>query len=157
MLEVWETRNEDVHGKTKSEKQHKRKQKLAEQIRELQKEKAYVRPRDDHIFPEDPEEFIEQSSTNHLANWLRLYRPTIFNSKKEAEKTMSNKIKRITKYFKPAEGYDKRHRQRERTKAEKLRHDAYSKKKRNKTKNPRPKGGLQQNIIQYISLRTDLF
>ena len=90
---------EDVHGKTKTEKQHKRKLKLAEQIRELQQEKEYVRPRDDHIFPEDPEELIEQSSTNHLVNWLRLYRPTIFNSKKEAEKMMSIKIKRITKYF----------------------------------------------------------
>ena len=28
MVEVLETRNEDVHGKTKTEKQHKRKQKL---------------------------------------------------------------------------------------------------------------------------------
>ena len=55
MVEVWEIRNEDVHGKTKTEKQHKRKQKLAEQIRELQKKKEYVRPRDDRIFPEDPE------------------------------------------------------------------------------------------------------
>ena len=75
----------------------KTKLKLVEQIRELQKEKEYERPRDDHIFPEDLEEFIEQSSTTHLANWLRLYLPTIFNSKKEAGKTMSNKIKRITK------------------------------------------------------------
>ena len=142
MMEVWETRNENVHGKAKTEKQHKRKQKLAEQIRELQEEKEYERPRDDHIFPEDPEECIEQSSTNHLVNWLRLYRPTIFNSKKEAEKTMSNKIKRITKYFKTTKGYDKQHKQRERTKVEKLRHDAYSKKKRNKTKNTRPERGL---------------
>ena len=142
MVEVWETRNEDVHGKTKTEKQHKRKLKLADQIRELQKEKEYVRPRDDHIFPEDLEEFIERSSPNHLANWIGIYRPTIYNSKKEAEKTMSNKIKRITKYFKTAMGYDKRHRQRERTKAEKLRHDAYSKKKRNKKQNTRPTGGL---------------
>ena len=34
--------------KDKTEKQHKRKLKLAEQIRELQKEKEYVRPRDEH-------------------------------------------------------------------------------------------------------------
>ena len=37
VVTVWKTQNEDVHGKTKTEKQQKRKQKLAEQIRELQK------------------------------------------------------------------------------------------------------------------------
>ena len=85
----------------------------------LQHNTKHVRPRDDHIFPEDPEECIEQSSTNHLANWLRMYRPTIFNSKKETEKLcqiISNEL-RGKVLFKTTEGYDKRHRLRERTKA----------------------------------------
>ena len=47
MIEVWEIRNQDVHGKNKTEKQHRRKPKLAEQIWDLQKEKEYVRPRDE--------------------------------------------------------------------------------------------------------------
>ena len=153
MVEVWETRNEVVHGKTKTEKQHKpkrkRKRKLAEQIRELQKEKEYVRPRDDHIFQKDPEEFIERSSPNHLENWLRIYRSTIFNSKKEAEKTMSNKIKRITKYLKTTQGYDKRHRQRERTKAEKLRHDAYPQKEKEQETEHAPNRRL---VAEYITV-----
>ena len=56
MVEVWETRNQDVRDKKSPEKQeHRRKQKFVD----LQKEKEYV---------QDPEQFIEQSSTNHLEN-----------------------------------------------------------------------------------------
>jgi len=66
---------------------------------------------------------------------------------------MSNKIKRITKYFKTTKGYDKRHRKRERTKAEKLRYDAYTRKeKEKKTKDPCPNRGLQQNIMLLYGL-----
>ena len=70
VAEVWDTRNEDVHGKNKTEKQHRRKQKLAKQMRDLQKEKEYIlydHDRDDHIFPEDPEQLIEQISSTNTA------------------------------------------------------------------------------------------
>lgn len=106
---------------------------------------------------QDAEALIEQSSNNHLENWLRLYRPTIFYSKKEAKSTITNTTKRITQYFKTTEGYHKRHRQRERIKAEKSRHSAYGKKYRNKTKNMRPIGGLQQNITHNILFRMNSF
>ena len=93
VAEVWDTRNEDVHGKNKTEKQHRRKQKLAEQIRDLQKEKEYARPRDDDIFPEDPEQFIEQSSTNHLANWLRIrYIDQRFSTARKEQKKLCHNI-----------------------------------------------------------------
>ena len=68
---------------------------------------------------------------------------------------MPNTIKRITKYFKTTKRYDKRRIQRERTKVEKIRHDAYNKKKR-KQGNAAPK---QRPAAEYITvpLRTDLF
>jgi len=81
--------------RTKPQNDTDENKKLAEQIRDLQKEKEYVQPRDDHIFPEDPEQFIEQSSTNHLANWLRIYPPTIFNSK--ICQIISNELRRTLK------------------------------------------------------------
>ena len=96
MVEAWETRNDDVHGtllRTKPKKKHRRKPKLAEQIRDLQKEKEYARPRDDDIFPEDPEQFIEQSSTNHLANWLRIrYIDQRFSTARKEQKKLCHNI-----------------------------------------------------------------
>lgn len=88
-----------------------------------------------NTFPRGPRTVyrtIEHEPPSKLASYIR-YRPTLFNSKKEAEKTMANNCKRITTYFKT---YDKRHRQRERTKADNLdtMHAAKRKERRQRTR-----------------------
>ena len=50
MIDLWELRNEDVHGKEQVTKQQKRKAKAAINMRALHKLEEIARPRDSMLF-----------------------------------------------------------------------------------------------------------
>ena len=82
---LWETRNSEVHGQTETE-QHEcllRRQRTV--IKNLIDRKPYCLPSDEFLFPTDPQELLQKTSTTELGNWILTRRPAILNSQKQAK------------------------------------------------------------------------
>ena len=70
VINLWEMRNEEVHGATKSEQQNKLLSKQKEKITEILELKTKCLARDHFTFPEDPNKLLKESSASRLATWL---------------------------------------------------------------------------------------
>ena len=70
MIDLWEMRNEDVHGKEEVTKQQKRKAKAAITVRALHKLEEIARPSDSMLFYQDVEKEIEQGTAVKLEGFI---------------------------------------------------------------------------------------
>ena len=66
MIDLWEMRNKEVHGKEEVEKQQKRKDKTAISGRTLYEQKDQSRPRDPYIFYHNVEKEIKKATAAQL-------------------------------------------------------------------------------------------
>ena len=60
MIDLWEMRNEEVHGKEEATIQQKRKEKAAITVQALHKLKEQARPSDTNLFCQDVEATIKR-------------------------------------------------------------------------------------------------
>lgn len=131
-MELWEQRNQDVHGKTEAQQQSRQLQKLRIEIRKLHDQRDQTRPSDDFIFHDDLEGFLETTTTTRAANYISSTKRIILHSVAAAAKAAVNKTKNILDWFKPVdpEGINRIRKR----KHYQLVHDAFSKKKKRKLK-----------------------
>ena len=99
MIDLWEMRNEDVHGKEEVTKQQKRKAKAAISVRSLYKLGEISRPSDSMLFYWDVEREIEQGTAAKLERFIAIKTRPIHNSVKEwADRAISG-AKLIVRWF----------------------------------------------------------
>ena len=67
MIDLWNLRNEEVHGKTANEKEQKRKHRLVKKIDKCLAKIPEMRPSDRYLMPKNRETFIESLTSNDLA------------------------------------------------------------------------------------------
>jgi len=82
-IDLWETRNEEVHGKTIEQQERTRKTKLRIEVSKLNALKDKARPSDMCLFHENEEEYLEQSTAQMISTWVSSHRKAILNSVKK--------------------------------------------------------------------------
>ena len=99
MLELWELRNDEVHGKEEAAIEHKRKERAAMTVRELHKLEEHARPSDSNLFYSDVEETIERVTASTLEAFIAMKTRAINNSVSEWTKRSTGKCKSIVDWF----------------------------------------------------------
>merc|ERR1712151_1368929 len=89
-------RNKQVHGGTDSERQRIMKQRQVLEFKRLMSYRKDVRPSDLGFFPEDEEEFIEQSTVQQLRDYIAMHRKIFENSKRQWKKRSVEGVPSIT-------------------------------------------------------------
>ena len=77
MIDLWNLRNEEVHGKTANEKEQKHKHQLLKKIDKCFAKIPEMQPSDRCLMPENRETFVESSTSNDLAEWLASHQKMI--------------------------------------------------------------------------------
>ena len=133
MIDLWNLRNEDVHGKTVNEREQKHKHRLLKKIDECFAKITEMRPSNRCLMPENRDDFVESLTSNDLAEWLDSHHKMINNSIEKWKKRSEKGSRNIGDWVKTVSAKNKeileniytRHRYR-------LMHDAWNKKKRRK-------------------------
>ena len=99
MIDLWETRNEEVHGKEEATKQQKRKDKAVITVRALHKLEKQARPSDSILFYSDVEEEIEHATAAKLEEFIAMKTRPIHNSVGEWAKQSTDKVKSIVDWI----------------------------------------------------------
>ena len=91
MIDLWEMRNEEVHGKEEATKQQKRKDKAAITVRTLHKLEEQARPSDSFLFYSDVEAEIKNATAAKLEAFIAMKTRPIHNSvRKWAKRSTDN-------------------------------------------------------------------
>jgi hypothetical protein len=80
IIELWKIRNDEVHGKTKELQEKRRKYRLVDKVKHLNKQKNNARPADMGLFHENIDRYIEESTARTLANYISSHSKAIKNS-----------------------------------------------------------------------------
>ena len=129
MIVLWETRNEELHRKSKSEQSTRLLQRQKAMISKLLSMKTKCMSRDHFLFPSDPSSLLEETSTTKLANWIATRTQLIKVSVQQALKLDIQNTNPLTKWFTPRNTSKPQKMQWHRNR---LLHDPYNKKKRHK-------------------------
>ena len=130
VINLWEMRNEEVHGATKSEQQNKLLVKQKEKIVEILELKPKCLARDHFLFPDDPKELLKETSTSRLATWLATRTKAIKESIRNAQLKDVQFTDTLHRWFQPS-NYSKE-KNRQQWFWDRLLHDPYNKKKKRK-------------------------
>ena len=95
IIELWEQRNKDLHGRTDKEAEKLRKEKLIEKARGLNSLRKDVRPIDRWLFHNNFEQFITRSSSNQILHWISFNERAIKNSVKQWSKHNNKGVQSI--------------------------------------------------------------
>eukprot|EP00751_Fragilariopsis_kerguelensis_P005670 CAMPEP_0170792288 /NCGR_PEP_ID=MMETSP0733-20121128/21784_1 /TAXON_ID=186038 /ORGANISM="Fragilariopsis kerguelensis, Strain L26-C5" /LENGTH=98 /DNA_ID=CAMNT_0011140647 /DNA_START=391 /DNA_END=684 /DNA_ORIENTATION=+ len=95
MIDIWEMRNEEVHGKEEATKQQKRKDKAAITVRALHKLEEQACPSDSILFYSDVEEEIEHATAAKLEGFVAMKTRPIHNSVRKWAKRSTDNVKSI--------------------------------------------------------------
>ena len=159
MIELWELRNTEVHGKEENHKQKVRKDRASKIVRELHGQQDLTRPSDGHLFHPNVDEYIEESEAIQLKTYVQIHTAPIMSSIKKWAENSTKRVETIMRWFQPEteEGLIRIFsRQRNG-----LMYDAYSKKKRRKKM--KNKGGTgeptwsQVSLTGFLSLQQNLY
>ena len=153
-IELWELRNEEVHGKTNEQQQRRRKERLCIEVRALHAMKDKVRPSDSYLFHPDVEEYLEAATASTIANYIVSHRKYILGSVDKWAKKAADKTRSILNWFVPKldGGIERLHK----TQRDKFIHDAYNKKKRRKQKAVTC-NLTQSSISAFVTLNQNLY
>jgi len=83
MLDLWEMRDEKVHGKEETTKQQKRKDKVAITVQALHKLEEQARPSNSNLFYQGAENTIKLVSTATLEGFIAMKTRPVNNSVRE--------------------------------------------------------------------------
>ena len=152
VITLWETRNAEVHGQTETEQKAHLLQRHRTVIKDLLARQPYCLPRDEFLFPQDPQALLQKTSTTELGNWIITRRPAILNSQKQAKERALANTKYITNWFHPLQQRLQKVKQ---WHHDKLLFDPFHKKKRHKEQQPQNTPApytRQHHITRYFSL-----
>jgi hypothetical protein len=100
---MWDLRNKVVHGEDSKTRQIACRRQLAIKLRHLHTQRDQTLHTDRDIFigddPEALETYIENSNVNHIANWLKLWKPVIIDSVKTAKALAIQSVRPMRDYF----------------------------------------------------------
>ena len=99
MIELWEMRNEEVHGKEAASIEQKRKERAAITVRELHKLEEQSRPSDSILFYQDVEATIKRVPAATLEAFIAMKTKSINNSVREWAKRSTGKCKSIVDWI----------------------------------------------------------
>ena len=80
MIDLWEMRNDEVHGKKAASREQKRKERAAITVRELHKLEEQARPNDSNLFYRDVEATIKRVTATTLEAFIPMKTKAINNS-----------------------------------------------------------------------------
>ena len=104
-LDLWQQRNELVHGIEWSQQQQRKKARCQQEIIQLHHLRPQMQPKDHYMLlgSEDHEidTFCENKTASYLSNWLQTWRPSIRHSVKQAKRASIANVKAIYEYFRP--------------------------------------------------------
>ena len=83
MIELWEMRNDEVHGKEAASIEHKRKERAAITVRALHKLEEQARPSDSILFYQDMEATLKRVPAASLEAFIAMKTKAINNSVRE--------------------------------------------------------------------------
>ena len=83
LIQLWEIRNEEVHGKTNERNVTLQKKKLTIETKMLNSMKNEVIPGNQFLFHKNVDEFIEKLSAKRIGSWVCRHRNAIKNSVKK--------------------------------------------------------------------------
>ena len=146
-IALWEQRNKEIHDP--SNELHLEKQRLAKATRKLHNLRHKAQFKDAALFPENVEQFIETSTVHRLKEYIAMNKQAILKSVKKAGKAAAKQTQPIYRFFQPVRNAVSR--LTAPWKPDRLKHDAYSKKKKNRTK--RLPQSNQPRLTGYLSLR----
>ena len=148
-IDLWETRNKDVHGHTETERNARLKLKHQATFRKMLAKKVHMRPCDHWLFPDNPTLFLTTATANRLGTWIASRHRAVRNSVKAARRDATTNTPNIVTFFPPArpEGAAQLRRRRH----DNLIHDAYCKKRRQKQQST--SRHAQPSIVRFLSLR----
>jgi hypothetical protein len=153
VIELWELRNDEVHGKTIEQQEQTRKTKLTVEIKRLNEMREYARPSDVCLFIEEEEDYLEKSTARTMATFISSHRRAIIDSVKKWAKTSQTGATTILRWLgnsNTAETIEKIHtRQRQ-----SLLSDGRKKERRRRRK--QQQHGRQTSIAGYYTLHRSL-
>ena len=142
-IELWELRNQDVHGHNDQDRARLRRIRLQNTVNTLIALKDKCLSDQHFIFPDEPSELLE--APNHaLESWIIARKPIIMKSIKQARKNTKANHSSITQWFRPIT--TPRLKQRPNWKLDRLLFEPYSKKKKNRNL------GRQTSITKFVTL-----
>ena len=146
-IALWEQHNKEINDP--SNELHLEKQQLAKTTRKLHTMRHKAQFKDAALFPENVEQFIESFTVHWLKEYIIMNKQAILKSAKKAGKAAAKQTQPIYRYFQPEQ--DALSRLTANWTPDNLRHDANSKKRRNRPKRlPR---STQLRLTGYLSLK----
>ena len=127
MIDLWEARNKDVHGHTKTEQNLRLKVKHRETFQNMLAKKVHMQPCDHWLFPDNPVLLLATATANRLGTWISSRHRAVHHSIKAAQRDSTNRTHNIATFFPPThpEGVAQLHR----SQHVNLIHDAYCEKR----------------------------
>ena len=99
MIELWEMRNKEVHGKEAAAIEQKRKERAAITVRELHKLEEQSRASDSILFYQDVKATIEQVPAATLEAFIAMKTKAINNSVKKRAKWSTGRVRSILNWI----------------------------------------------------------
>ena len=147
VINLWETRNGELHGGTTTEQNQKLLQRQKKTISKLLDLKPKCLARDHFVFPRQAHTLLAETSTTKLANWISTRTQIIKNSIKQAMARDVQYTNPITNWFSSSNSSESQVKQWTRNR---LLHDPYNKKKRHKQPSPPSKSTVQSSLLTYF-------
>jgi hypothetical protein len=150
-IELWELRNEEVHGKTVQQQERTRKIKLSIDARKLTEFKDKARPVDMGLFHNDIEEFLDKSTAQTIATFISSHRKVIANSVKKHTAAASAGATSIVQWIRGWRDNDKMiEKMHARQRKDLLETDGRKKERRRQRRGTN--NGRQKSIVGFMSL-----
>ena len=147
-IQLWELRNEEVHGKSVVQQEKTRKTKLSADARKLNALKDQARPIDMGLFHNDIEEFIDQSTAQTIATFISSHRKAIMNSVNQYKEASQAGVTSVVQWIR---GWSDNRETIERMNARR-RKDILETDGRKKERRRRKSSGRQKSIVGFLSL-----
>ena len=149
-IKLWEQRNKDVHGHTKSDQEQLLIGKYSAEIDRLSLLQSQARPSDRFLF-HGISDLKESTTSNIMAQWIASRRPAIYNSIAMAKKGATDNTHSLTHWFKPIKAPATSKQILQRWTRNKLVYDPFSRKKRQKRVE-----SCQPKLTHFLSLHSIL-
>jgi hypothetical protein len=96
---LWDLRNGQVHGNDSSTRAKKQKEKAHRELLAMYLLRDQTQYCDRNIFHESAAAHLDAQPVWALKNWIRVYRPLVVHSIKEAANQAIQKVRTLTSYF----------------------------------------------------------
>mmetsp|Transcript_18530 Transcript_18530/g.20387 ORF Transcript_18530/g.20387 Transcript_18530/m.20387 type:complete len:161 (+) Transcript_18530:85-567(+) len=159
MIDLWEMRNEEVHGKEAAAIEQKRKERAAITVRALHNLEEQARPSDSILFYQDVEATIERVPAATLEGYIAMNTRAITNSVQQWAKRSTGKVRSIINWIVRGTNNKEAVNRIEKRQRDFYRHEAHKKpRKKKRKKDSAVYSTMRQTALSgFISLKNDLY